>query len=36
MTLKQVLQAIRIELNKQKAPELSLVEFNYIINKAVT
>lgn len=36
MTIKQVLQAVRIELNKHKAPELGLVEFNYFANKAIS
>ena len=35
MTLKQVFLATQIELNKVQAPSLSLIDFNYLANKAV-
>lgn len=35
MTLKQIYEAVAIELNKIQAPTIKLYEFNYFINQAV-
>ena len=35
MTIRQIYEAILIELNKENAPNILLEEFNYLANKAV-
>jgi hypothetical protein len=35
MTARQVYEGVLIELNKTKAPNLLLEDFNYLFNKAV-
>ena len=35
MTLKQVYEALLVEMNKVEAPSLLLPDFNYLVNKAV-
>lgn len=35
MTILQLYEAVLIELNKVKAPSLSLTDFIYFVNKAV-
>ena len=35
MTLKQLYEALLVEMNKVEAPSLLLPDFNYLVNKAV-